>query len=147
MAQLLIDALTGNVLDAQTVLAVQELLEASQPGAQNERVEVVPAANESEEEGEEDTFKCGKCKRKFTQITAYFAHKKEPCTGKLPTSLWHRPTHSTSTTVGSIDRLAAASQTLTALRQSLPRNARVILSEADLLALSSSLEGAPPDCS
>ncbi|KAL1439743.1 hypothetical protein MTO96_009601 [Rhipicephalus appendiculatus] len=142
MAQLLIDALTGNVLDAQTVLAVQQLLETSQPGAQNERVEVVPAADESEEEGEEDTFQCGKCKRKFTLLAAYFAHKKEPCTGKLPTSLWHRPAHSTSATMGSVDRLAAASQTLTALRQSLPRNARVILSEADLLTLSSSLEGA-----
>ncbi|XP_075560460.1 uncharacterized protein LOC142592732 isoform X2 [Dermacentor variabilis] len=132
-----------NVLDAQTVLAVQQLLETSQPGTQNERVEVVPAADEeSEEEGEEDTFQCGKCKRKFTMLAAYFAHKKEPCAGKLPTSLWHRPPHSTSTTMGTVDRLAAASQTLTALRQSLPRNARVILSEADLLTLSSSLEGA-----
>lgn len=142
MAQLLIDALTGNVLDAQTVLAVQQLLETSQPGTQNERVEVVPAADESEEEGEEDTFQCGKCKRKFTMLAAYFAHKKEPCTGKPPTSLWHRPTHCTSATMGAVDRMAAASQTLTALRQSLPRNARVILSEADLLTLSSSLEGA-----
>ncbi|KAH6947161.1 hypothetical protein HPB50_017234 [Hyalomma asiaticum] len=105
-------------------------------------VEVVPGADESEEEGEEDTFQCGKCKRKFTMLAAYFAHKKEPCTGKPPTSLWHRPTHCTSATMGAVDRMAAASQTLTALRQSLPRNARVILSEADLLTLSSSLEGA-----
>lgn len=144
MAQLLIDALTGNALDAQTVLAVQQLLETSQPGSQNERVEVVPTADEeSDEDGEEDTFRCGKCKRKFTALAAYFAHKKEPCTGKLPTSLWHRPSRSTSVTVGAIERLATASQTLTALRQSLPRNARVVLSEADLLALSSSLEGVP----
>ncbi|KAK8770859.1 hypothetical protein V5799_025896 [Amblyomma americanum] len=144
MAQLLIDALTGNVLDAQTVLAVQQLLETSQPGNQNERVEVVPAADEeSEEEGEEDTFQCGKCKRKFTMLAAYFAHKKEPCTGKMPTSLWNRPTRNTTATVGTIDRLAAASQTLTALRQTLPRNSRVILSEADILTLSTSLEGAP----
>lgn len=144
MAQLLIDALTGNVLDAQTVLAVQQLLETSQPGSHHEKVEVVPAAGEeSDEEGEEDTFRCGKCKQKFTALAAYFAHKKEPCTGKLPTSLWQRPARGASISVGTIERLAAASQTLTTLRQALPRHARVVLSEADLLSLSGSLEGVP----
>lgn len=134
MAQLLIDTLTGNVLDAQTVLAVQQLFEANQT-AHNDRV--LEAASQMGEE--EDTFQCGRCKRKFTALPDYFAHKKEPCAVKLPTSLCGAGT-APAVTVG--DRLSSSSQ-LSPFHRSLPQGARVILSEADLLALSGSLEGTP----
>lgn len=135
MAQLLIDTLTGNVLDAQTVLAVQQLFEANQT-AHNDQVLEAASQMAAGEEEEEDTFQCGRCKCKFTALPDYFAHKKEPCAGKLPTSLCDAGTTS-AVTVG--DRLASSSQ-LSPFHQGLPQSARVILSEADLLALSGSLE-------
>ncbi|CAN7992167.1 unnamed protein product, partial [Ixodes hexagonus] len=133
----------GNVLDAQTVLAVQQLFEANQ-AAHNERVlEAASQLAAGEEEEEEDTFQCGRCKRKFTALPDYFAHKKEPCAGKLPTSLCDAGTTS-AVIVG--DRISSSSQVgapFDLFHQGLPQSARVILSEADLLALSGSLEASP----
>ncbi|XP_064466764.1 zinc finger protein 341-like isoform X2 [Ornithodoros turicata] len=130
MAHFLIDALTGNVLDAQAVLAVQQLFDANQ-GVNNDRVGEVEVPQEQGAD-DDDTFQCGKCKCKFTTLPDFFAHKKEPCSGRVSTSLCDPATAPAL----SIDRLSVSQ-----LQAALASKSQVILSEAELLALSSPLEG------
>ncbi|XP_077982725.1 zinc finger protein 341-like isoform X2 [Glandiceps talaboti] len=56
-------------MDNQTALAVQSLLD-SQSSVQD------PSANGAEED---DVFQCGKCKKQFTNLPNFMAHKRERC--------------------------------------------------------------------
>ena len=47
---------------------------------------------------EEDVFQCGKCKRKFTNLSQFFAHKQNQCIVAEPTS----DTTSNSSTIASV---------------------------------------------
>ncbi|XP_076470285.1 uncharacterized protein LOC143300466 isoform X2 [Babylonia areolata] len=75
VAQLRIET-PGLGVDSQAAMAVQSLLESQQP--QDNTVE------------EEDLFRCGRCKKQFTALTMFLAHKQNPCaptsivTGPLP---------------------------------------------------------------
>ncbi|XP_014667676.1 PREDICTED: zinc finger protein 341-like [Priapulus caudatus] len=80
MAQALFEALTGGVsMDTQTALAVHSLLEyqGGAPGGAPEAVLVE----------EEDVFQCGKCKKQFTSLTVFMAHKREHCNQVAPRSM------------------------------------------------------------
>ncbi|XP_006825191.1 zinc finger protein 341-like [Saccoglossus kowalevskii] len=68
MAQALFDAL-GVGMDNQTALAVQSLLD-SQSSVQDQSTSAAE---------EEDVFQCGKCKKQFSNLPAFMAHKRERC--------------------------------------------------------------------
>ena len=77
----LLSAGTVSVLDNQTAMAVQSLLQsqaasATETNSSGPLVESVINANLDED----DIFQCGKCKMQFRSLIMFVNHKREPCT-------------------------------------------------------------------
>ena len=94
-----------------------------------------------EGEDEEDVFQCGKCKKQFSVLNSFVNHKRE-CGRKGSTNSSNELSHSCSQTQGTITLKSSNTNSLSSqLSPNLPTIASgVILSESDLLTLTSSLE-------